>query len=155
MSIDELKGLQTRFFAQLKWIMKQEKCQYLKELCKTVFKQGKHVTYFNGSSTPVFRIVKKDEETTLFFSEEEKIECVCDSAMLASLHEFLKDDKKIQKLMQSNLSLMETLEQDFKEGQYHTIADKPYLVYDIETLGDTQDLRQQQFVIAYCFDSIS
>lgn len=124
----------------------------LKELLRLVTKDWNDIYYmreWNG----YFRISKKWEEEYIFTDEVEKIELPVWPDELMQLHNLLKWDKKVQKIMKDNQSIKDTLEKEFEDGDRKTFMDKPYLVYDIETTWTTNDLKNQKFVLWYMLDS--
>lgn len=126
----------------------------LKELLRLVTKDWNDIYYmreWNG----YFRISKKWNDEYIFTDEVEKIELPVWPDELMQLHNLLKWDKKVQKIMKDNQSIKDTLEKEFEEGTRKTFMDKPYLVYDIETTWTTNDLKNQKFVLWYVLDSTS
>ena len=126
----------------------------LKEYLKVATKEWNDLYYmreWNG----FFRISKKPDGTYLFIDEIEKIELPLDEAWVNELHNLLKWDKKVQKIMKGNQSIKNTLEDEFDNGDRRTFLDKPYLVYDIETTWTSNDLKSQKFVLWYMLDSSS
>jgi hypothetical protein len=74
---------------------------------------------------------------------------------LMQVHNLLKGDKKVQKIMKDNQSIKATLEEEFEKEERRTFMDQPYLVYDIETTWTTNDLKNQKFILGYMLDSTS
>ncbi len=154
LTLTQLLWIQSGLFQRLQTVMKIEKCQLLKELLRLVTKDWNDIYYvreWNG----FFRISKKWEEEYIFTDEVEKIELPVWPDELMQLHNLLKWDKKVQKMMKDNQSIKDTLEKEFENGDWKSFMDKPYLVYDIETTWTTNDLKNQKFVLGYVLDSTS
>ncbi len=152
LSLLQVLGIQTSFFQRIQSIMKTERCPLFKQLLKTVTKDGNEIYYlreWNG----YFRIVKKDEENYTLIDEVEKIEIPLSQADINEIHNLLKWDKKVQKLMKDNKSIRNTLEEEFSKDQRRTFLEKPYIVYDIETIWTTNDLKSHEFTVWYMLDS--
>lgn len=126
----------------------------LKEYLKVATKEWNDL-YYMREGNGFFRISKKPDGTYLFIDEIEKIELPLDEAGVNELHNLLKWDKKVQKIMKGNQSIKNTLEDEFDNGDRRTFLDKPYLVYDIETTWTSNDLKNQKFVLWYMLDSSS
>ncbi len=124
----------------------------LKEYLRVAMKEGNDIYYMREGNW-YFRISKKPDGTYLFIDEVEKIELPLDEDGVNELHNLLKWDKKVQKIMKDNQSIKNTLEDEFTEGERKTFMDKPYLVYDIETTWTTNDLKNQKFILGYMLDS--
>ncbi len=152
LTLEQLLWIQSGLFQRLQTVMKTERCQLLKELLRTVTKDWNDVYYIREWNW-YFRISKKWEDDYIFTDEVEKIELPVWPAELMQLHNLLKWDKKVQKIMKDNQSIKDTLEKEFEDGERKTFMDKPYLVYDIETTWTTNDLKNQKFVLWYVLDS--
>jgi len=58
--------------------------------------------------------------------------------------------------MKNNLSIKDILDEEFASGEWKTINNKPYIVYDIETENVTStNLATHKFTIAYALFSES
>jgi hypothetical protein len=66
---------------------------------------------------------------------------------LNKIHNLLKGDKKVQKIMKDNQSIKDTLEKEFEAGERRTFMDKPYIVYDLETIWTTNDLKSHEISV--------
>lgn len=126
----------------------------LKELLRTVTKDWNDVYYMREWSW-YFRISKKWDDSFIFTDEVEKIELPAWPEELQQMHNLLKWDKKIQKLMKDNQSIKATLETELENGERRTFMDKPYIVYDLETIWSTNDLKSHEISVGYMFDSTS
>lgn len=154
LSLQQLLGIQTSFFQHVQNIMKSERCPMFKQLLKAVTKEGDEIYYIREGSG-YFRIIKKDETNYTLIDEVEKIELPIWEAEINQIHNLLKWDKKVQKIMKDNKSIRNTLEEEYLKGQRKTFLEKPYIVYDIETIWTTNDLKSHEFTVGYMFDSTS
>lgn len=126
----------------------------LKEYLKIATKEWNDVYYmreWNG----YFRISKKLDNTYIFTDEVEKIELSIDNEWLTKLHNLLKWENKVQKIMKDNQSIKNTLETEFANGDRKTFLDKPYIVYDLETIWTSNDLKTHEISVWYMMDSTS
>lgn len=152
LSLKELLGIQTSFFQRLQGVMKTERCPMFKQLLKTVTKDGNEI-YYMREGNGYFRIVKKDEMSYTLIDEVEKIELPIEEQETNEIHNLLKGDKKVQKIMKDNKSIRNTLEEEFTKGEWRSFLEKPYIVYDIETIWTTNDLKSHEFTVGYMLDS--
>jgi len=127
--------------------MKKEKIMHFKQFISTITKTGKNTTYFERSK-PIIRF-QKNNTGVIIYEEVEKTQLELTEEEIIELHGFLKDQKKVDRLMKKNKSMMEQLRDEFTEGKYQTINDKPFVVYDIETTFSNQNLKEAKFIIAY------
>jgi len=149
-TIPQLTQISNKFLANLDWIFKKERVYTLKDLLKIIFKQGKEVTYWQWSEA-TFRFVQQDDGMLLIVDEKDRIDLLLDSEWLISLNALCKKDTS--KITKNNKSVLEILTQAYQDGEMRTILDKPYLVYDIETLYATNDLRWLEFELGYAIVS--
>jgi hypothetical protein len=154
LTLQQLLGIQSGLFQRLQNIYKAAKCQYLKEFLKIATKEWNDVYYMREWSG-YFRISKRPDGIYIFIDEVEKIELHLNEEELMQVHNLLKWDKKVQKIMKDNQSIKATLEEEFEKWDRKTFMDKPYLVYDIETTWTTNDLKNQKFILWYMLDSTS
>lgn len=150
-TLDELCNMKSNFFSNLKNLYKKQRYEILKEFIKDIFKEWNCV-YFFESNVPFFKIIKKNDHI-LFFDEKEKIELEIELSWLNQLHTILKDDKKISKINANNDSIVDELIKDFLNWKLWTINWKPYIVYDIETVWNINDLKNMKFVMWYSVNS--
>ncbi|MEF2175256.1 MAG: ribonuclease H-like domain-containing protein, partial [Candidatus Absconditabacteria bacterium] len=139
-----------RFFLNLKTLYQREKYFYFRDFVKDLLKEGSDIIYFEANQ-PVFRIIKK--ESFRLIDEREKIEVELDEDGMNKIHNFLKDEKKVTKLRTNNKTILETLLDKFMNGGFSKINGKDFIVYDIETIGNINDLRSMKFMMAYCIGS--
>lgn len=145
-SVEQLKKIKTTCFESILTAMKKEGIPYFKKFLKTLEKNWSSTTYFS-KSYPILRIEHKDKHT--IYDEKEKIKIELSNDEINELHNTLKNQKKLDRMMKKNKSMLETLWEEFQSGEYNTIWDKPYLVYDIETTFATKNLKKAKFIIAY------
>lgn len=145
-SLAELTTYQTNFFKHLKSLMTNEKADTLSAWLKTMFRYGYEVYYFEGNE-PLFRIIKSNDSEYVMYDEQERIHLICSSEDIRTIHNILKNDSKRTWGMTKNI--LDTLIDEFLDGNYRLIWDKPYLVYDIETPIATNDLSKLPFALWY------
>lgn len=119
---------------------------------RAVTKDGNDI-YFMREWGSYFRIAKKSDDQYIFSDEVEKIELAVWSEELMYIHNLLKWDKKIQKIMKDNQSIKATLESELEQGQRKTFMWKPFIVYDLETIWTTNDLKSHEISVWYMYES--
>lgn len=151
LSYTTLLWLKSTFFDTLKFILKKNRYPTLKDYLNVVSKQWDTV-YHMARQEFIWRTVfdRKSGNVT-FFDEREKIELTVDKGIIAKMTILLHDDKKLAQQKKKSISIEQSLEQAFAEGKLNTIADKNYLVYDIETSFTTNDLSKTVFYIGYAY----
>lgn len=147
LEFDQLMTLNTKFFVNLRTLYQKDKYFYFRDFIKDLLKEWSDIIYFD-SSQPVFRIIKKDKFRLI--DEREKIEIELDEEWMNKLHNFLKDEKKVTKLRTTNKTILETLLDKFASGWFPKINGKDFIVYDIETIWNINDLKTMRFMMAYC-----
>lgn len=149
LSFSQLCSINSKFFDNLKKIYKTQRYTFLKEFLKAVFSDWYSV-YFFESNEIIFRILKEGDYI-IFTDEREKIELSASPDDLNSMHNLLKDDKKVSKINDNNKTILETLIEEFLEDwENRYINWKPFLVYDIETVWNINNLRSMRFMMWYC-----
>ena len=146
-SIQEIKTVKNSFIPHLYSIIKKERCQWINDLVKFIFREWNDLYYFDKWDI-FFRISKKDN--MLEFSDEiEKIQLTIPADQKWWLNDLLKNYiiKKERMLWQKTFK--EILIDIFKTWQYDTINWKPYIVYDIETTVWSWNLDTFKFLLAY------
>lgn len=144
---EQLFEVKTWFIKNLQNLYLKNKYNYLKEFLKDSTKYGDCVYFFEWN-WPVFKI-EKNWEWYILCDEKEKIQISMDKDEINNFHSQLKSQKKVNKLIKENKTISQTLFEEFKQWKYKTIKDKPYLVYDIETIWNINDLKNMKFMIAY------
>lgn len=146
-TFDELCQINSNFFKNLKWIYSSRGHIYFKEFLKKVEEEWSSI-YFFESNDISFRIIKTPDYTTLV-DEKDKIEMVCTDEEINKIHNLLKNDKKVAQIKKDNKSILQDLIDDFMGWAYQNIDGKPYLVYDIETIWNVNDLKNMRFMLWY------
>lgn len=147
LSLDQLCNINCSFFDNLKNLYTKRRYTYLKEFLKDIWSEWPEV-YFFESSIPVFKITKT-EDICYLVDEKEKIELEISTQDINSLHNILKDQKKVVRMNKNNKTILQGLFDEFAQWQLSLIQDKPFLVYDIETIWSVSDLESMQFEVAY------
>ncbi len=146
LSVDELLQLNTNFFANLKTLYTRQNFQYFQQFMQKTLEDAQRAYFFDGNK-PAFRVQRQPNNGFSLVDEKEKIELCCDQEWISRIHNLLKD-VQVMRSITSNRSLFETLLQEYREGKYHEIAGKPYVIYDIETTM-WSGIRNQFFEMAY------
>ena len=146
--LNDLKNIQNNFLPHFLNIIKKEKNLNLWDFLKRVFKQWDDVYYFERWE-PIFRI-SQSQGYLILIDEKDRIEIRLNDEDKAELSNMLKQSltKKQKNWVQK--SIENILLEEFRNWKYWQILDKPYLVYDIETTSDTNDVKQFKFHIWYC-----
>lgn len=146
-SIDEIKMVKNDFIPHLYNVIKREKCQWINDLVKFVFKEWNELYYFDKWDI-FFRIIKKWDNLELS-DEIEKIQLTIPMNDKSKLQDLIKNYiiKKERMLWQKTFK--EILIDIFQTWEYDTIDWKPYIVYDIETTVWSWDLDSFKFLLAY------
>lgn len=146
LSLEELCNVWNKFFTNLRQLYKSQKYVFFKEFLKDCFREWTDIYYFE-SNQPTFKITKKDN-LIFFYDEKEKIELEVTEDEINKMHTILKDDKKLWKITE-NKTIIEELFEDFTLGKLNDICSTPYLVYDIETVWDLNNLKNMKFILWY------
>ncbi len=147
-SLEEIKNIKNNFVPHLYSIVKKERCQWINDLVKHIFKEWNSVYYFERWD-PFFKI-SINNNILEFTDEIERIQLFLSTDEKSKLQEILKTYiiKKERQLWQR--SIEQILFDEFKTWDYNLILDKPYIVYDIETTMWVWDnLDSYKFLLAY------
>lgn len=147
-TLDEIKNVKNDFIPHLYKIIKKERCQWLNDLVKFIFREWEEVYFFERWDA-AFKIAKKWELLELT-DEQERIQLTVPINDKSKLQWLIKTYiiKKERQLWQR--SIEQILFDEFKTGNYNTINWKPYLVYDIETtVWAWNNLDTYKFLLAY------
>lgn len=147
-SLEELKNVKNNFIPNLYEVIKKERCQWVNDLMKIIFKEWNEVYFFKRWDI-FFRISKK-QETLELTDEKEKIQIFIPINDKSKLQDLLKTYiiKKERQLWQRSIETI--LFDEFKTGIYNTISEKNYLVYDIETtMWVWNNFDSYKFLLAY------
>lgn len=139
--------VKTNFLKNLQNLYTNQRYLYLKEFIRDNTKYWDCVYFFEANS-PVFKI-QLLWDNYILSDEKEKIQINLNQDELNNLHWILKNWKKINKQIKENKTISQTLFEEFKEWKYENIWWKPYLVYDIETIWNINNLKSMRFMIAY------
>lgn len=148
-SIEELKTVQNKFIPNLYSVIKKERCQWFNDLVKVCFREWDSVYHFYRWE-PIFRITQKDDYYRLI-DEREKIEIVIPPDEKGKIQSLIKTYITKKERQVGQKSIEQILLEEFKNGTFNTINEKPYIVYDIETTVSA-DIHNCEFLLAYYFD---
>lgn len=131
--------------------MKRERTINLTEFLKRNLKDKEDIYYFERWEA-IFRISKLDEFFILI-DEKDRIEVKISPEKLPELNGILKSTltKKSKVLWQK--SIENILLEEFRKWIYSKIDWKPYIVYDIETTSDSNNIRELKFLIWYAMQA--
>ena len=146
-TLNELKTVQNTFLSNFYSILKKERCMMPSDLFKKIFREGNEIYYMTrGDFT--FRFQNNNEEYILM-DEKEKVQLILDEQGKREFQGMVKNFilKKEKVIWQK--SIEQILLDEFNTGQYSTIWWKKYMVYDIETDTNIQNLKETKFLLAY------
>lgn len=146
-TLDELKTVQTNFIQNFFSVIRKENCIYPSDFFKKIFKEGEAVYYFNRWDA-TFRI-SQDQDTIIITDEKEKIEIRLDETGKKEIQSIIKWYIIKKERVQWQKSIEQILLDEFQKWLYNTILGKSYLVYDIETTSNTNNLKDIKFLLAY------
>jgi len=146
-TLNDLTTIKNNFIQNLNYIIKKEKCQLFNDYLKFISKEWDNAYYFFRWE-PIFRI-KKDENNTILVDEREKIELILDKEWLTSLNWLVKKALIKKNNKSDQKSIENILLEEFKSGKFENILDKPYIIYDIETRANIDNLKETEFLLAY------
>ncbi len=149
-TVPQLTQISNQFLSNLEGIFKKERVYTFKDLLKTLFKQWNEVIYRQWSE-PIFKFVRQKDDTIIITDEKDRTELVLDAEGINALNAVCKKDTS--KITKNNKSVLGIITDAYQAGEFRTILDKPYLVYDIETLYATNDLRWLEFELGYAIVS--
>jgi len=147
-SIEEIKNIKNNFIPHLYSIVKKEKCQWVNDLVKHIFKEWNSVYFFEKWS-PFFRITINNDILE-FTDEVERIQLFIPMNEKSKIQDLLKTYiiKKERQIGQKTIE--QILYDEFKTWDYNSILDKPYIVFDIETtMWAGNNLDSYKFLLAY------
>jgi hypothetical protein len=146
--LNDIKNIQNDFLQHFLNIIKKERNLNLWDFLKRIFKQWDDVYYFERWE-PIFR-VSQDQWKLILIDEKDRIELKLSNEDKSELNNMLKLALTKKHKNWSQKSIENILLEEFRNGKYWEIFDKPYIVYDIETTSDTNDVKQFKFLIWYC-----
>lgn len=148
LKIEDLEKIKSPFFSTIRSIYEKEGFMYFKQFIKKINEDiVDEILYFSAWEV-YFRIVLKDWDLQLI-DEKNSIQLKLDEETINLLHNKLK--KKINNTGKKNIA--NTLEEKFLTENMKKYLWKHFLVYDIETIGNIQNLEETEFMIAYVIDS--
>lgn len=150
-TLEELKTVQNTFISNFYGILKKEHCMMPNDLFKKIFRDGDEIYYMmRGDFT--FRFQNNNEEYTLM-DERQKIQIVLDDQWKREFQSMVKNYilKKEKIIWQK--SIEQILLDEFHTGKYSTLWWKKYMVYDIETDTNIENLKETKFLLAYAMYS--
>ena len=146
-TIQEVKTIQNSFIQNLYWCIKKERCQTTLDFFKKIFKEGSDI-YFCNRSEILLSCSRTDDDKIIIRDEREKIEIILDDTARRELESTVKNyiNKKERQIGQKTIE--QILMHEFTTGNYNTINEKPFLVYDIETTV-CDDIKDAEYLIGY------
>jgi len=117
------------------------------DLFKKIFKEGKEIYYmYRGDFT--FRFQDTGKEYVIM-DEKEKIQIILDEQAKREFQSLMKNFIVKKEKITGQKSIEQILLDEFHTGQYSSIGGKPYMVYDIETDTNIENLKETKFLLAY------
>lgn len=146
-TLEELKTVQNTFISNFYGILKKERCMVASDLFKKIFKEGDEIYYMYRWDF-LFRFQNINNEYILM-DEKQKIQVVLNEDTKREFQGLVKNFilKKEKIIWQK--SIEQILLDEFHTGQYSTIWWKNYMVYDIETDTNIENLKETKFLLAY------
>jgi len=148
LSFDELTQIKTSFFSNLKSIYEKEGYAYFKQFLKKINDGTTDEILYCSGSQVYFRICFKSDCVEII-DEKQAIKLVVDDETANKIHNHLK--KKLSNTGKKNIA--NTLLERFSQENMKNYLWKHFLVYDIETIWNIQDLTKTKFMIGYVIDS--
>jgi hypothetical protein len=117
------------------------------DLFKKIFREGREIYYmYRGDFT--FRFQDTGKEYILM-DEKEKIQIVLDETGKREFQSLMKSFILRKEKITGQKSIEQILLDEFHTGNYSSIWGKPYMVYDIETDTNIENLKETKFLLAY------
>lgn len=117
------------------------------DLFKKIFKEGKEIYYMNRWDF-TFRFQDTGNEYILM-DEREKIQLILDDQGKREFQTMVKNFFIKKERVTGQKSIEQILLDEFHTGKYSTIWGKKYMVYDIETDTNIENLKETKFLLAY------
>lgn len=146
-TLNELKTVQNTFLNNFYSILKKEHCMMPNDLFKKIFREGKEIFYMYRNDF-TFRIQDTGKEYILM-DEREKIQVVLDEAAQKEFQHLIKNFIIKKEKIVGQKTIEQILLDEFNTGKYSTIWGKPYMIYDIETDTNIENLKETKFLLAY------
>lgn len=148
LSLDEIKSLKSTFLNNLKKIYEKEWFIYFKQFFKKINDDiVDEVLYFSWSKVFI-RIILKESQYEIV-DESSWIRLKLNNDSIKELHNLLK--KKIDNKWKKNIA--NTLINQFEQESMKDYLWKDFLVYDIETIWNIENIKDMKFMMAYVIDS--
>ncbi len=146
-TLNELKTVQNNFLTNFYNILKKEHCMMANDLFKKIFKEGNEIYYmYRGDFT--FRLQDTGTEYILM-DEKDKIQVILDNEGKREFQSLMKNFILKKEKITGQKSIEQILLDEFHTGKYSTILWKNYMVYDIETDTNIENLKETKFLLAY------
>lgn len=150
--MDELTTIQNNLIPHLYTVIQREKCQWVNDFFKVVFRNWHEVMYFDrGNPLLNIQLVGKDIYIT---DEVDSIQIQIPADDKSSLNRIMIRyiSKKQRQVWQRTIEqiLMDT----FVEWKFYSILWKPYIVYDIETALISWEVNEKNFPEYYLWFSM-
>ena len=151
-TMDELTTIQNNLIPHLYTVIQREKCQWVNDFFKVVFRNWHEVMYFDrGNPLLNIQLVGKDIYIT---DEVDSIQIQIPADDKSSLNRIMIRyiSKKQRQVWQRTIEqiLMDT----FVEWKFYSILWKPYIVYDIETALISWEVNEKNFPEYYLWFSM-
>ena len=148
LSLEELKKIKTPFLKNIKQIYEKEWFIYFKQFIKKINEDIiDEILYFSWWEV-YFRIVLKEDNLELV-DEKQSIKLKLNEEVIWEIHNLLK--KKIDNTGKKNIA--NSLIEKFENENMEKYLWKHFLIYDIETIWNIQNLKETKFMIWYVIDS--
>jgi len=148
LNLEEIESIKSSFFSNIKKIYEKEGFVYFKQFIKKINDEiVDEILYFSAWEV-YFRIILKDGNLEII-DEKQAIRLKLTDEVISALHNRLK--KKIDNTWKKNIA--NTLIEQFETENMKNYLWKHFLVYDIETIGNIQNLKETQFMVGYVIDS--
>lgn len=151
-TLEELKTVQNSFINNFYSIAKKEYCQMPSDLFKKIFREGNDIYYFNRWE-PLFRFSKMENNDVVLMDEREKVQVILDEQAKKDFQSMIKHFLIKKEKVHGQKSIEHILLDAFQEWFHTDILGKKYLVYDIETTGNLDDLKHMKFILAYSMEA--
>jgi len=148
LTFEEIKNIKSTFFSNLKKIYEKEWFVYLKQFLKKINEDIIDEILYFSSGEIFFRIILKDNNLEII-DEKQAIRLKLDKKTIDDLHNHLK--KKQDNTGKKNIA--NTLIEKFLQENMQKYLWKHFLVYDIETIWNIQNLKETEFMVGYVIDS--
>ena len=117
------------------------------DLFKKIFKEGNEIYYmYRGDFT--FRFQNNNDEYVLM-DEKEKVQVILDEQWKREFQSMVKNYILKKEKITGQKSIEQILLDEFHTGKYSNIWWKNYMVYDIETDTNIENLKETKFLLAY------